>query len=342
MQCLDKTSLINLANCSKTLQRAADHPFVWKFMPAVRVEVANNAHMAQLTAGVAGLVRHGTLNIVHVEVMEDEGFEPFDLTPLVAHRVTRLEYNCDLTDNDIDAIRQMRWLVAFDSENPVHGIQRSSIDRLLAPGHRLDKLEQLPYSEIEIDDAAVRLLAGLPSLNSPGPVHPVRFYMSDWSLLPLLQQLTRITIEPNSAAGDAQAYYTALASMPRLLWCDIRSRCDPAHPMIPPPPIVMPISIPTIPQLQSLTLMRHRIESFAFLCNLPQLKRFFLYECVVADADDEFATLLANWPAKLKVLLICDGTMPNNAQCNLITARMGGESFGKDMYRSWPPNSWVL
>jgi len=338
MQCLDVASLINLANCSKTMQRAADHPFAWVFVPTVRVCVATDAHAARLAAGVS---RHAPLNIVHV-ALPRAGLKRFDLAPLVAHRVTKLKYILTLTNDEIDAIRQMRWLIELNTWKYWNSFDRPRFDRLLAPGHRLDKLEHLDLVHISIDDAAIRLLAGLPSLNSLGPVHPVRFYLSDWSLLTLLQQLTRITLEPNSAAGDAHAYYTALASMPRLLRCIIRSRCDRVYPVIPAPLVVMPMSIPTIPQLQSLTLTRHRIESFAFLRNLPQLERFFLDGCVVADADDEFATLLANWPAKLKAFLNMSGTMPNNAQCKLITTRMGCELRSGDTYRIWPPDAWNL
>ena len=326
MQCLDVASLIKLANCSKTLQRAADHPFAWKFMPAVRVGVVTDAHVARLAAGVS---RHAPLNIVHV-TPPGACLQRFDLAPLVAHRVTRLEYILPLTDGEIDAIRQMRWLIELDTLMYWNEFDRPRFDRLLALGHLLDKLEQLDLVQISIDDAAIRLLAGLPSLSR---LDPANFNLSDWSSLTLLPNLTHVTIRSEfKHTSDVQAFYTALASLHQLVVCDIsmiHSLDTDVRQAI--------VAIPPLPRLLQLRLRYHQIESFAFLRNLPQLERLILINCKGHHSDAVFATLLVNWPTNLKTLIIDGRPQLTSAQRHTITARIGcepGEQYESSVW-SW-------
>jgi len=330
MQCLDRASLIKLANCSKTMQRAADHPFVWKFMPAVRVEVATDAHVARLAAGVS---RHAPLNIVHVTT-PGAGLQRFDLAPLMSHRVTKLKYTIPLTDGEIDVIRQMRWLIELNTWMYWNEFDRPRFDRLLAPGHLLDKLEQLDLFQISIDDAAIRLLVGLPSLNR---LDPADFNLRDWSSLTLLPNLTHVAIrsEFKHTAADVQAFYTALASLQQLVVCiiNIHSLDTDVRPTI--------VAIPSLPRLLQLTLSGHQIESFAFLHNLPQLERLSLIDCKGHHSDAVFATLLANWPTNLKKLLIVGRPKLSAAQRHTITARIGCEPGEHYETSVWPWNAML-
>jgi len=314
MQCLDRTSLIKLANCSKTLQRAADHPFAWVYVPTVRVGVATDADVARLASGVS---RHAPLNIVHAAAPGAVGFERFDLAPLVTHRVTKLTYNHELADSQIDAIRQMRWLVQFSTSPHWNDFNRSEFDRLLAPGHQLDKLEQLDLRRISIDADAIRLLVGLPSLNR---LDPFSFNLSVWTSLTLLPNLTHVAIrsEFKHTAADVQAFYTALASLQQLRSCRIvvqRTLMQRMHPK----PVV---AIPPLPRLRHLTLSGHQIESFAFLRNLPQIKILYLCECDAYCRADVFATLMANWAPRLRHFLIIGADPLTSQQHRMIAARI--------------------
>jgi len=332
MQCLDRISLIKLANCSKTLQRASDHPFAWVCVPAVRVGVATDTHAARLPAGVsrhaplnivhahvvrlaAGVSRHGPLDIVHMGV-PGAGLQRFDLAPLMSRRVTKLKYTLPLTDGEIDVIRQMRWLIEFNTWMYWNEFDRPRFDRLLAPGHRLDKLEHLDLGQISIDDAAIHLLAGLPSLSR---LDPANFNLSDWSLLTLLSNLTHVVIrsEFKHTAADVQAFYTALASLQQLVVCRIsmvRSLFNYVRPAI--------VAIPPLPRLRQLSIQNHAVESFAFLRNLPQLERLCLSNCTGYTNNAVFATLMANWPVNIKKLRVSGGLKLTPTQRHEITARI--------------------
>jgi len=311
MQCLDSDSLLHLARASKQLLRAADDSFAWKCIE-LHVPISTDARVAQLVIDASvGVARHGSLFIHHVthDVDGQRQFTPIDLTPLLTRRVIRLYYGLPFDAIAVTAVRQMQWLVELELHY-ITRLDRPTFDQLLAPGHRLQRLERFDF-DIDVDEAVMQLLVGLPSLQT--------FNVSECDPvvcgnLAQLHQLTQVSINSTLDFTDEQmhAFMAALATMHQLRRLTIILSAHEQRVMV----------LPPLPRLERLWIGLANVQSFAFLQHSPHLEYLVVVDCTGFTNDEFVDALLTHWPVHIKRLHVSNSKPFEPEQRLRITHRM--------------------